>query len=129
MHLHTKMNLRVLATTHAKLVYATAIACLVLVTLRISYESSRISHLEKQISNLLCDWAGSCPPGCEVCCHLPYNVRTGEMMVHHLHTERGLWNEEKRFVNLQLSKESIVMYVGANTEGRDGKTILDMFGW
>ena len=64
-----------------------------------------------------------------MCCHLPYNVRTGEMMVHHLHTERGLWNEEQRFVNLPLTKDSVVMYVGANTEGRDGKTIMDMFGW
>ena len=86
-----------------------------------------ISYL--QISHLLCDWAGSCPAGCDVCCHLPYNVRTGEMMVHHLHTERGLWNEGQRFANLPLTKDSVVMYVGANTEGRDGKTILDMVGW
>ena len=41
----------------------------------------------------------------------------------------GLWNEEQRFVSLPLTKDSVVVYVGANTEGRDGKTIMDMFGW
>ena len=39
-----------------------------------------------------------------------------------------MWNEEQRFVSLPLTKESVVVYVGANTEGRDGKTIMDMFG-
>ena len=64
----------------------------------------------------------------DVCCNLPYNIRAGEMMVHHLYTERGLWNEKERFVNLELSKDSMVMYVGANTKGRDGKILMDMFG-
>ena len=88
----------------------------------------RISQLESQISVLLCDWGGSCPAMFDVCCNLPYNIRAGEMMVHHLYTERGLWNEKERFVNLELSKDSMVMYVGANTKGRDGKILMDMFG-
>ena len=65
---------------------------------------------------------------CDVCCNLPYNIRAGEMMVHDLYTERGLWNEKERFVYLELSKDSMVMYVGANTKGRDGKILMDMFG-
>ena len=112
-------------TSHGKLLYATVTMLLMIVIVKTYW---RISQLESQISLLLCDWGGSCPVMCDVCCSLPYNTRTGEMMVHHLHTERGLWNEEERFVNLELSKDSMVMYVGANTEGRDGKILMDMFG-
>ena len=42
---------------------------------------------------------------------------------------QGLWNEKMRFNSLPLNKDSFVMYVGANTDGRDGKTIMDMFNW
>ena len=41
----------------------------------------------------------------------------------------GLWNENSRFVNLPLNKESLVVYVGANNKGADGKTLLEMFNW
>ena len=41
----------------------------------------------------------------------------------------GLWNEELRFNNLPLTKNSTVVYVGGNIHGADGKQILDLFNW
>ena len=44
-------------------------------------------------------------------------------------THAGLWNEEKRFTNLPLTKDSTVVYVGANNNGADGNQIMDLFNW
>ena len=41
---------------------------------------------------------------------------------------RGLWNEEKRFHGLDfLTSSSLIVYVGGNTEGKDGKVLLERF--
>lgn len=70
-----------------------------------------------------------CPANCDVCCNQPYNMKKGKFMVHHVFTERDpwLWNQEYRFINMSLDKESTVVYVGANIWGGDGKQIMDMF--
>ena len=41
----------------------------------------------------------------------------------------GLWNEYYRFTNLSrfLSPASLVIYVGGNTDGTDGRRILDTY--
>ena len=53
----------------------------------------------------------------------------GSVQIFHHHVFLGLWNEESRFVNLPLDKESMIVYVGANNHGADGKKLLDMFNW
>jgi len=68
----------------------------------------------------------TCPSDCNVCEKMPYSRRAREMQVHHLNTGLGLWNEEERFKNLQLTQDSLIIYVGANTEGRDGKALMKM---
>ena len=46
-----------------------------------------------------------------------------------LYSDPWIWNQEYRFINLSLDKESTVVYVGANTWGGDGKELMDMFNW
>jgi len=47
---------------------------------------------------------------------------------HHWDAHTGLWNEEKRFQNINfLDSTSFVIYVGGNTNGTDGKKIVDSF--
>jgi len=83
---------------------------------------------EKKVMSRLCSLP-DCPADCDVCCNLPYNMKKGKFMVHHVFTERDpwLWNQEYRFINMTLDKDSTVVYVGANTWGGDGKQIMDMF--
>jgi len=69
---------------------------------------------------------GGCPNNCEVCEKLP--VREGKVYRHHWDAHTGLWNEEKRFQNINfLDSSSFVVYVGGNTNGADGKKILESF--
>jgi len=71
-----------------------------------------------------------CPKDCDVCCNIPYNFKQGKFYVHHFFTERDpwLWNgDDSRFTNLSLDKNSLVVYVGANQMGDDGKILLDKF--
>ena len=40
----------------------------------------------------------------------------------------GLWNGDLRFENLDfLSESSLILYVGGNIKGGDGKTLLDSY--
>jgi len=77
------------------------------------------------IKELLCSLP--CPEGCDVCCNIPYSPSLGKIEVHHYSAHTGLWNEELRFNNLPLTKNSTVVYVGGNIHGADGKQILDLF--
>jgi len=83
---------------------------------------------EEKVMSMLCSMP-DCPADCDVCCNLPYNMKKGKFMVHHVFTERDpwIWNQEYRFINMSLDKDSTVVYVGANTWGGDGKQIMDMF--
>ena len=51
------------------------------------------------------------------------------LSVNHPLADPWLWNQEYRFINMSLDKESTVVYVGANIWGGDGKQIMDMFNW
>ena len=61
---------------------------------------------------------------CQVCNQLPYNINTGQLVVHHLFTGRGLWNEGERLKNLNLAPGSSIMYPGGNTNGADGYRLM-----
>jgi len=89
-------------------------------------ENLKLIDDKKQIQSVLCSLP-QCSEGCDVCCNLPYNYNKRKITVHHWLAETGLWNEDSRFLNLPLDKDSMVVYVGANNKGADGKTLLDMF--
>merc|ERR1719369_1855277 len=89
-------------------------------------ENLKLIDDKKQIQSVLCSLP-QCFEGCDVCCNLPYNYNKRKITVHHWLAETGLWNEDSRFLNLPLEKDSMVVYVGANNKGADGKTLLDMF--
>ena len=46
--------------------------------------------------------------------------KNGEMKAHHWDARTGKWNEEKRWLPMNLVSPCIIWYVGANTHGRDG---------
>jgi len=73
----------------------------------------------------ICDTA--CDTDCDVCCQLPYHAHTGILLAHHGIAENWkFWNEADRFKNLPLESNSLVLYVGANTNGTDGSKILQI---
>ena len=47
-------------------------------------------------ANYNCSADPQCPPGCDVCCKLPYHVVNGTLYVHHFFTKSGLWKVDNR---------------------------------
>ena len=61
-----------------------------------------------------------CSDGCDVCCNLPYNVKTGQIKVHQSLAERHeFWLADKR-LEVKLEEGMLILYVGTNVHGSDG---------
>lgn len=59
---------------------------------------------------------------------LPIN-RTGNPVVHHVFTDRGLWNEEIRFEEFApaLPDDAVIIEVGGNTDAADSRILRDRY--
>ena len=60
--------------------------------------------------------------------NIPYNSE-GKIKAHHWDAQTGKWNENDRWLpmSLPLSDQGIVMYIGGNERGEDGKQLLRLF--
>ena len=64
-----------------------------------------------QIQSLLCSLP-QCPPGCDVCCNLPYNYNTREVTVHHWLAQTGTPGQSSH--NKAVWKKTWTLHVDEN---------------
>ena len=65
-----------------------------------SLHTRKIQEMLFQITPQINQIKSQTSSDCQVLCQLPYNIKTGQLKVHHLYTGRGLWNAGDVFSTL-----------------------------